>query len=364
MEKKVFISYAHQSDDLPDKVLEFSDYLRSQGVDSEIDQYEEAPPEGWPKWMVRQIQQSEYVLVVCSELFHKRVNDYSGKDDGLGVKWETNLILQQLYNLNTINTKYIPVIFNNTDRIYIPLPLQPYTYYDLSIQSKRDMLRDRLLGVSTSNRPPLGARKEQEQTKPLLVPKERKSMFVSSIIDIDLWNEAKWKGMAYVWSADLSVPPIACFDFENEEKGREIFRNLKKQLGGIDYKDEIRLCFIEDISPANPADYKVHIGTDRSVIVEKMEAAGLKPSESLFVGVSRIHEMNPPVGSRNLEKLKHDYIYFNKLFITNVRYQNGQPAPDLDNLIGKEKVYFRKKADVIGDKNDDDYVVFYKNTTT
>jgi hypothetical protein len=314
--------------------------------------------------MIKQIQQSEYVLVVCSELFHTRANDYSVNDDGLGVKWETNLILQQLYTLNTNNIKYIPVIFGDTEKKFISLPLQPYTYYDLSIQAKREILRDRLLGLSTSKRPPLGASKEQEQTNQSLGPKERKSMFFSSIIDVDLWNEAKWKGMAFVGTNDLTSPPIACFYFNNEEKGREIFRNLRKQFGEIDYKNEIRLCFIEDISTASPADYKVHFGTDRSVIIEKMEAAGLNPLKSLFVGVSRIHEMNPPTGSRNLERFKHDYIYFNKYFITNVIYQNGQPAPDFDNLIGKEKVYFRKKADIIGDKNDEDYVVFTENTIT
>ncbi|MFT5505169.1 MAG: hypothetical protein ACI845_003978 [Gammaproteobacteria bacterium] len=49
MTKRVFISYAHESEELSDSVLNPSNYLRSQGVDSEIDQYEEAPPEGWPK---------------------------------------------------------------------------------------------------------------------------------------------------------------------------------------------------------------------------------------------------------------------------------------------------------------------------
>lgn len=46
MTKKVFISYAHESTELSDSVLQFSNYLRSQGIDSEIDQYEESPPEG------------------------------------------------------------------------------------------------------------------------------------------------------------------------------------------------------------------------------------------------------------------------------------------------------------------------------
>ena len=103
---KVFISYAHESTELANTVLGLSDYLRSQGIDAEIDQYEESPPEGWPKWMMRQVQEAEYVLIVCSKLFYDRANDFTGKDEGLGVKWETSLILQQLYESNTNNTKF------------------------------------------------------------------------------------------------------------------------------------------------------------------------------------------------------------------------------------------------------------------
>ena len=60
----VFISYSHDSDDLCDKVLELSNYLRDNGIDSNIDQYEECPPEGWPRWMENQIRTAEFVIVV------------------------------------------------------------------------------------------------------------------------------------------------------------------------------------------------------------------------------------------------------------------------------------------------------------
>lgn len=48
---KVFISYAHKNQAYEDKVLELANRLRSEGIDAMIDQYEEAPPEGWPRWM-------------------------------------------------------------------------------------------------------------------------------------------------------------------------------------------------------------------------------------------------------------------------------------------------------------------------
>lgn len=360
MTKKVFISYAHESEQLSDSVLTLSNYLRSKGIDSEIDQYEEAPQEGWPKWMQRQIQQADYVLVVCSELFYKRTNDHSGEEIGLGVKWETTLILQQLYSLNTKNDKYIPIIASNSNIKHIPLNLQPYTFYQFTDQESLDKLKNRILGLSKSKRPDLGAEQEIEEPIKPLDPKERKSMFFSSIIDVDLWNKAKWKGMAFVSDPSLGAAPIAGFLFEDDNAGEKIFSSLKRQFGDVDLEDEIRLSFIRDISEQNPMDYKVHVGSQWSAIVKKMELAGLNPHESLFMGVTRIHEMNPPKGSQNLEVFKHAYNYFKKYYITNVKFINGQLQPEFRNLIEKKKVHFRTKSDVIKNPNDEDIVVFHR----
>ncbi|TRO23227.1 TIR domain-containing protein [Ectopseudomonas mendocina] len=358
------MSYVHESEQLSDSVLELSNYLRSKGIDSEIDQYEEAPQEGWPKWMARQIQQADYVLVVCSELFHKRANDHSGDETGLEAKWESTLILQQLYSLNTKNDKYIPIITNSSNIKHIPLPLQPYTYYQFTNQESLEKLKNRILGLSKSKRPALGDEHEDEKSINPLNPKERKSMFLSSIIDVDLWNKAKWKGMAFISDPSLKAAPIAGFVFEDESAGEEIFSSLKKQFGDVDIEDEIRLCFIGDISEKSPSDYKVHIGSEWQVIVNKMESAGLNPHDSLFMGVTRIHEMNPPAGSKNLEVFKHSYSYFKKYYITNIKSINGQLQPEFRNLIEKKVVHFRTKSDVIKNPNDEDIVVFDREQST
>ncbi len=363
MATKVFISYAHESEKLSDAILDLSNYLRSQGIDSEIDQYEEAPAEGWPKWMMKQIQDANYVIIVCSELFFKRANDFSGKAEGLGVKWETTLILQQLYNINSNNQKYIPIIFNKSDTQYIPLPLQPYTHYNVSNQLEKDRLRNRLRGLTTSKRPPLGEEPETESKQTPLEPKERKSVFFSSIIDVDLWNQAKWKAMAFISDPSLKTPPIVGFIFDDNQKGNDIFTAIKKQIGKIDFKDEIRLSFIEEISDYRPQDYKVHIGTDWKVAIEKMESLGLNLDESFFIGLSRIHEMNPPNDSKNLEIFKHSYAHFKKYFITNFKFEKDKLTPIYANLIEKEKIFFRKKNDIMINKNDEDFVAFNTNET-
>lgn len=353
---KVFISYAHESAELADEVLGLANYLRSKGIDAEIDQYEEAPPEGWPKWMMRQVQQAEFVLVVCSKLYSDRANDFSTGEAGLGVKWETNLILQQLYGMSTGNTKFIPVFFGKDARKWIPLPLQPYTHYDLKDDARKLALLARLAKTYRTKRPELGEHPVEEVEASPLDAKERKSLFVTSIIDLDLWNKAGWKAMAYLSDPGLEQPPLVGFVFEDNEVGAEIFRSLRDRFGPVDSSEEIRLSFVSGISTDRPQDYKVHFGTDWSSFSKKLKQAGMNPDESLVMAVSRIHEMNPPADSRTLDVFKHAYAYFGCYGITNFRMEGGRLQPDFKSVIMKKRVYFRLVSDVKS-RHDPDSVV-------
>jgi len=64
--KKVFISCSHDSPEHRKRVLDLSQRLRADGVDSWIDQYDPYPAEGWPRWMQRQIDEAEAVLLICT----------------------------------------------------------------------------------------------------------------------------------------------------------------------------------------------------------------------------------------------------------------------------------------------------------
>lgn len=59
----VFISYSHDSSDHVRAVLTLSNKLRSDGIDCVLDQYEACPPEGWPRWMDREINKAQFVLM-------------------------------------------------------------------------------------------------------------------------------------------------------------------------------------------------------------------------------------------------------------------------------------------------------------
>src|SRR5258705_5882703 len=74
---KVFISYSHDSPEHEQRVLELANRLRRDGIDCTIDQYVVVPEEGWPRWMDKQIRDSDFVVMVCTETYYQRVGHTS-----------------------------------------------------------------------------------------------------------------------------------------------------------------------------------------------------------------------------------------------------------------------------------------------
>jgi hypothetical protein len=151
----VFVSYTHDSDGHKNRVGELATRLRAEGVDCELDQWIVSPPEGWPKWMLKNVMTSKFVIVVCTELYFRRV---TGLDEGsgLGSKWEGALITQELYDAGGANTKFIPVIFDPADEKCRPPFLRGATYYDVSGPTGYDRLYRHITEQPARVKPPLG----------------------------------------------------------------------------------------------------------------------------------------------------------------------------------------------------------------
>lgn len=153
---RVFVSYSHDSPAHVLRVFRFAEQLRDDGIDCELDQYEEAPPEGWPAWMANQVRQAKYVLVVCTAAYHRRVLGTEAAGVGLGARWEGALITQDLYERGGRNDKFIPVVFDTADLEEIPDFLRHTTHYDLSNMDRREKLYRRLTDQPEVTRRPLG----------------------------------------------------------------------------------------------------------------------------------------------------------------------------------------------------------------
>src|ERR1051326_6777221 len=131
---RVFLSYSHDSRHYMDQVLLFADRLRTEGIDACLDQYEVAPPEGWPRWMQNQIEKANFVLVLCTPTYYRRFRGLSDSDTqaARAASWEGAIITQELFDVALANTRFIPVIFTADAADFIPLPLRGMTFYNLS----------------------------------------------------------------------------------------------------------------------------------------------------------------------------------------------------------------------------------------
>jgi len=153
---KVFISYSHDSREHARRVLDLSDRLRRGGVDCTIDQYEESPREGWSRWMMNQIEQAEFVLVVCTESYERRFRGKEEAGKGLGARWEGAIITEEIYQNEANNTKFIPLLFSVGDAVHIPVMLRSATYYDLGSEEGYEKLYRRLTRQPQITPPSLG----------------------------------------------------------------------------------------------------------------------------------------------------------------------------------------------------------------
>jgi SEFIR domain len=300
---KVFISYSTDSPLHADAVLGLANRLRAEGIDCSIDQYEESPPEGWPQWMEKQIRESEFVLVVCSEFYLKKMHGQVQPNEGLGVRWEGKLLYQILYNEGA-NTKFVPVLLDNGKPEHIPTPLQGATHYRPSQKGDYDRLYWRLRGEPLRNKPPLG------QLKPL-PPKPRKTnpgLFLTGFIDLSLWGPAGWKAVFYI--CDKVQPPWLGLVFKGEEQARNIFEQWHQRLGRNDAYEEMRVSVVEGDIPGEDPGYTVYISANINNILRRADDMGLNfPNEHVAV-VGRMLRMNPSPGSKNLEMFKEAYQHF------------------------------------------------------
>src|SRR6266446_5659256 len=92
---RVFVSYSHDSQEHMDRVLELSDRLRADGIDCALDQYAESPSEGWPRWTLNQISESDFVLVVCTKDYERRLGGHSEFETGVGAEWAGAIVIKE-----------------------------------------------------------------------------------------------------------------------------------------------------------------------------------------------------------------------------------------------------------------------------
>jgi hypothetical protein len=154
---KVFISYSHDNEQHEQRVLALAQRLRHEGIDAEIDQYEFTPQEGWPMWCNRKIEEADFVLMVCTETYKRRVDGKELPGHGHGVMWEANIICQFMYDSGSNNTKFIPVLFAGSTVDQVPVSVKGFTRYLLDDEREYEKLYRHLTNQPAVTKRALGS---------------------------------------------------------------------------------------------------------------------------------------------------------------------------------------------------------------
>lgn len=356
---QVFISYSHDSLEHMEKVRQLSDRLRADGIDCDIDQYEETPSEGWPRWMARKINDSKFVLVVCTEAYKKRVDGKQEKGTGLGATWEGGIIVNTLYELAGENLKFVPILLTFGDRHFIPDPLRPTTYYNLEKAAGYEDLFRRLTSQPKVRRPELGKIKvpapERREPLPEREIKTTPAMFLTSAIDIELWNKAKWSATFFVTSDN--APPILGVAFKNEQEGKKIFEGWRERFGDADEEEELRISIIGGPVEGEEDGYSVHICLNPDAAIKRMKAIGLGGDGNMILMISRQNRMNPANGMENVERFKASLEQHKQYLLMPGVISNDMKKLNFFEELGilKRKVVFIHSSEV--GPNDPDVIV-------
>ena len=164
--KTVFISYSHDSDEHRERVLALSERLREDGIETLLDRYVNgSPKQGWPRWMLDQLDVADSVLVVCTETYYRRFRGHEEPGKGKGVDWEGALITQEMYDSRSQMLKFVPVFLSAAVHDWIPEPLRSVSYYAVTSENAYQRLYDFLLEQSGVEPQPLGALKTKSRRK-------------------------------------------------------------------------------------------------------------------------------------------------------------------------------------------------------
>lgn len=163
----VFISYSHDTPEHKDAVLALSQRLREDGIDARIDQYVKGTPEEkWPRWMLNQIDDAKYGLVICTPTYYRRFRGKDAPGKGKGADWEGAVITQEIYDSNSKTKKFIPVFLSTISEKDVPEPLRGHTYYCLKDDEGFKALCDALWDQAGVEPVPLGKPRIAASTQP------------------------------------------------------------------------------------------------------------------------------------------------------------------------------------------------------
>lgn len=166
--------------------------------------------------------------------------------------------------------------------------------------------------------------KEETEAQPSYVAHSK--LATSGLINLRLWDRAKWRGMLYAIYEDS--PPVLGLFFENAEAGTKIFRGWRKRLGERDGNEQLQIATLLGIDKKNPWHY-------RGLVSSSFAAVG-RGEGMIFTSPTRLLPMEPP-DDVNRQRFLKALGQFGQYLVAPVSVGSDGPVFDFDVGIKKRR---------------------------
>lgn len=90
---------------------------------------------------------------------------------------------------------------------------------------------------------------------------DHREVKVHSVIDVHLWNRAKWTGAAY-GVTHPKAPPFIALMYKNRDAAVKIFERWRERFGSVDLEEEIHIGIVRHFSTEHPSHYGMVITSE------------------------------------------------------------------------------------------------------
>lgn len=194
--------------------------------------------------------------------------------------------------------------------------------------------------IDPSRAPPAqsaGDRASERKRPP--TPTDHRLLNVHSLIDIALWDQARWRGVAFV-QVGQGNPPVMGLMFENAGPARTIFERWRSRFGSRDTKDELFISIVRALPKAPTTHYRVLVTSSTSGLDAESETGQLTSI------AARMQTMTPET-DENVERFLRAYERFGVYWLVPAILGPGGP-PDMlaDVSIMKRGLSVKSARDV------------------
>jgi len=153
-----------------------------------------------------------------------------------------------------------------------------------------------------------------------------------TVIDVLLWDKAKWKGVGFAFHPQDGLYMLLAFD--NIEFGGKIFDKWLEKFGSLDKEDVINITIIKGIDKKEPFAYKVMISKNDVFIKSTV-------SDGITNIITRFHKMDAKTPD-NLNNLVSGFKNFKKYkLIPASMNDKGGVEPIFDKAITKSSLIIK-----------------------